>query len=173
MTMTDDAARIASDTYWSMRQSVLKIAQAHGAEVRGKPAFPGAHSAIRYAEPLAGIRAAVTVRDSAERVISDYVTRAREDGDGWLEIGQALGLEDGERQPYDVAVAAYEQAAGRDGFGAPLPYWFGCGTCGKHVTDHGPYTAHPLDCEEGHAENGTRRAEAVRAHRAQWGDDDE
>ena len=75
--------------------------------------WPGAFSTTRYAEPLAGIRAAQTVQRTAGRVADDYVRHAREEGIGWREIGEALGLaEDGKRTGYALAVAAYEQVTG-------------------------------------------------------------
>ena len=140
MTASDDAYRV-------IRQAVQKDAGAG---------------------PLHGIISAVVHRSACDRVIGDWITRAREDGCDWLQIGRALGMEDDGRQPYDVAAAAYERSCGTDGLGDPLPFWFPCGSCGRMVTDRGPYTANPLDCEEGHAEDCARMAEALRAYRAQW-----
>jgi len=162
------------DAYHAASQAALRIAQASGAEIRERPLWPGSYSTVRYAEPLAGIRAAVTARDAAARVVGDYVQRAREDGADWLDIGRALGLENEDREPYDVAVAAYERTAGEGSLSRGPAFGFTCGTCGQHVRDNGPYTASPLDCEEGHAGDCSRMAGAVRAYRAQWeGGDDE
>jgi hypothetical protein len=152
-----------------VRQTVIRLAAANGAEIREKPLWPGAHSVVRYAEPLAGIRAGVVVSNAASREVRDYITRAREDGAGWLEIGRAFGLE-----AEDIAVAAYERAAGEGSLGRPGAYGFTCGACEQAVRDDGPYAGHPLDCEEGHADDCARMTEAVRAwQRAQWGDGDE
>lgn len=163
----------ADDAYWTIRQAVLKNARDAGTEIREKPSPALSSMTVYYAEPLAGIRMARTYEHAAARLAADYVTCARADGASWLEIGRALGLAGD--SGYDVMTAAYEQSCGSDGLGAPLPYWFTCGSCGEHVTDRGPYVASPLDQEEGHAEGCARFAEAVRGYRAQWeedGDDD-
>ena len=154
-----------------VRQSVIRLAAANGAEIREKPLWPGAHSVVRYAEPLAGIRAGIVVSSAAQRAVRDYLARAREDGVPWLEIGRALGLETGVREPYDVAVAAFERAAGESIRGLRPSFGFTCGSCGQHISDLGPYEAAPDNTEEGHAEDCTQMAEAVRAYRAQWEDD--
>ncbi len=153
-----------------VRQTVLTLAAANGAEIRERPAWPGSLSVIRYAEPLAGIRAGIVVSNAALREIRDYLARAREDGISWLEIGRALDLETGVREPYDVAVAAYERAAGPGTRHQPATFRFTCGSCAQMVTDRGPYEGNPLNTEEGHAEDCTRMAAAVRAYRDQWED---
>lgn len=142
----------ADDAYRTIRQAVQKSAGDAG--------------------PLHGILLSVTYRAAADRVISDWIARARGDGADWLQIGRALGMEAPGAEPYEVAAAAYERSCGTDGLGSPLPYWFPCGSCSKQVTDRGPYVASPLDQEEGHADGCARFAGAVRAYRAQWGDDD-
>jgi hypothetical protein len=142
----------ADDAYRTIRQAVLKDAGAG---------------------PLHGILSAVTHRAAADRVTGDWITRAREDGNDWLQIGRALGMEGPGNPPYDVAAAAYERSCGTDGLGDPLPFWFPCGSCGRMVTDRGPYVASPLDCEEGHADGCARFSEAVRAYRAQWDEEDD
>lgn len=135
-------------------------------------AYRAIRQAVRKDAPAAldGIKAARTYEHAAARLAAEYVTRARTDGAGWLEIGQALGLdaEDGT----DIAVEAYGQACGTDTFGHRLPYWFPCGTCGGQVTDRGPFGGHPAEQEEGHADSCARFAEAVRAYRAQWDEGD-
>src|SRR5581483_2093179 len=137
----------ADDAYRTIRQAALKDA-------------PGALDAIRSARAY---------EHAAARLTREQVTRARSDGASWLDIGRALGL-DGDSD-YDVMVAAYDQSAGRDGIGTPRPFHFPCGTCGQRIRDNGPWSANPLDEEEGHADSCTRFAEAVRAYRAQWGDE--
>lgn len=160
----------ADDAYWTIRQRVLDAARKDGTEIREKPSPALSSMTVYYPEPLAGIRAARTYEHAAARLAAEYVTRARADGIGWLDIGHALGQDAPEGN--DVAVAAYERSAGRDGFGYPLPFWFTCGSCGRQVTDRGPYTGSPLDQEEGHADGCARFAEAVRAYRAQWENED-
>jgi hypothetical protein len=142
----------ADDAYRSTRAAVTRLA--------GSP------------DPLPGLRAAVLVRDCAERVITETITRARETGESWTEVGRALGLDDGEREPYDIMTAAYERGAGRSTPRWQATFSFTCGTCGQRVRDNGPYSASPLDCEEGHAEDCARFAEAVRAYRAEWDEEE-
>ena len=109
----DAVTSAASDAYWQAQASVLRIAKASGAEIRERPSWPGSVSTTRYAEPLAGLRAAQTVQHAAGRVADDYMKDARAEGIGWREIGEALGLaNDGERTGYDLAVAAYEHVTG-------------------------------------------------------------
>jgi hypothetical protein len=60
-----DAAGNAS---WRVRQAVIQIAEAAGAEVCEQPMFPGSISAERYAEPLAGIKAAEALADTAAHI---------------------------------------------------------------------------------------------------------
>ncbi len=175
MTASDDAAtRAAGDAYWSARASVLKIAQARGAEVRERKIWPDSDLTTRYAEPLAGIRAAVTARDAATRVVGDYIKHAREDGEPWLEIGKALGLEGaGDGGPYDLAVAAFDFAAGQPDLWHRSTFSWTCPACGKFIRDYGPGEANPEDNEEGHAEGCARMTEAIRAYRSQWDEEDD
>jgi hypothetical protein len=120
--MTDQTAettasarrQAASDAYMAARSAVLRLAEADGAEIRERPVWPGAASTMRYAEPLAGIRAAQTLKRTAVGTVRDYVRLARSDGIGWQKIGEALALaEDGGPSGYELAVAAYEYAAGK------------------------------------------------------------
>jgi hypothetical protein len=160
----------ADDAYWTIRQRVLDEARKSGTEIREKPSAALSSMTVYYPEPLAGIRAARTYEHAAARLAADYVSCARADGISWLEIGKASGLS-GESD-CDVMTAAYERAAGTSSLSWQATFTFTCGSCGKRVTDRGPYVASPLDQEEGHADSCTRLAEAVRAYRAQWGEDD-
>lgn len=175
--MTDDLGEFfrnpsasPPDAYGTVRAEVLKHARASGAQIRERPAWPGSSISIRYAEPLAGIGAAVAMQNAAVRVAADYVKHAREDGTGWLDIGKALGLDDGDRAPYEIAAAAFEWQAGDYDLRQPAVYWK-CRACGQGITDRGPYDANPADCEEGHAEGCTRLAAEVEAYDAQWKDE--
>ena len=126
----DAVTSAASDAYLAAQSSVLRLAQANGAETRERPVWPGAFSTTRYAEPLAGIRAAQTVQRTAERVADDYVRHARVEGIGWREIGEALGLaEDGERTGYALAVAAYEQVTGEPDVLRDPSFYYTCPAC--------------------------------------------
>jgi len=164
----DAITRAASDAYFAADSSVMRLAEAHGAEIRERPVWPGSFSKTRYAEPLAGIRAAQTVRRSADRVAGDYVRHARVEGIGWREIGGALGLaEDGQRTGYDLAVVAYEQVTGEPDVFREVSFHYSCPACGQGISDRGPYESHPEDNERGHAEDCTRLAADVAAWQAQ------
>jgi hypothetical protein len=158
----------ASDVYWQARASVLRLAEAEGAQIRERPVGPGSISTTRYAEPLAGLRATQTVQHAAGRVAGDYVKHARVEGIGWREIGEALGLAgDGERTAYDLAVAAYEHMTGEPDLFRERSFHYTCLACEQGISDRGPYESHPEDNERGHGEGCTRLAAAVAAWQAQ------
>jgi len=164
----DAVTAAASDAYFAAQSSVRRLAEAEGAEIRERPVWPGAFSTTRYAEPLAGIRAAQTVQRTAERVADDYVRHARVEGIGWREIGEALGLgEDGQRTGYDLAVAAYEHVVGEPDLLRDPSFYYTCPACEQGISDRGPYESHPEDNERGHAEGCTRLAADVAAWQAQ------
>jgi hypothetical protein len=54
----DTVTDAAGNACWRMRQAVIQIAEAAGAELREQPMVPGSIWAERYAVPLAGIQAA-------------------------------------------------------------------------------------------------------------------
>src|SRR6266704_3236267 len=166
----DAAASAAGDAYFTAQSSVLRLAEAEGAQIRERPAWPGASNTTRRAEPLAGIRAARILARAAERVAGDYVTHARAGGISWQEIGEALGLaENGQRTGYDLAVRAFEyitDAGHRDRFGTLSFYWT-CPACEQGIGDRGPYESHPEDNEHGHAEGCTRLASDIAAWQAE------
>ena len=164
----DAVTSAASDAYFSARATVLRLAEAEGAQIRERPIWPGAVSTTRYAEPLAGIRAAQILQQTARRVINDYVRLARQEGTGWREIGQALDLaEDGQRTGYDLAVAAYEHVAGEPDVWRQASYTWSCPACGQAICDRGPYESHPEDNEHGHARDCARLAGEAAAWQAE------
>jgi len=164
----DAATSAASDAYWQAQASVLQLAKAGGAEMRERPSWPGSISTTRYAEPLAGIRAAQTVQHAAGRVVGDYVTYARGEGIGWREIGEALGLAgDGERSGYDLAVAGYEHVTAEPDRSWERSFYYTCPACEQGISDLGPYESHPEDNERGHGEGCTRLAAAIAGWQAQ------
>ncbi len=145
-----------------------RAAQTGGAEVRERPIWPGSASTTRYAEPLAAIRAARVLEDAARRVARDNVRYARQDGATWQQVGEALGLAaDGEQDGYDLAVAAYEHAAGPSDAWHQSSFSWGCTACGSAIADRGPYESHPDDNERGHADTCRRHAAAVAAWQAE------
>ncbi len=144
----------SNDAYYDARSAVLRAAQAAGAPIRERPIWPGAASTMQYAEPLAGLRAARALEDTARRVTGDYIRYARQDGATWTQVGEALGLDaDGERSGYDLAVAAYEHALGEPEPFSNATFGWTCQDCGQGISDHGPYESHPADREHGHADS--------------------
>jgi hypothetical protein len=165
----DAIVHAASEAYFAASSSVLYLAQLGGADIRERPVWPGAISTMRYAEPLAGIRAAQTVRSAADRVTDDYVRHARAEGTAWCHIGEALELaENSQLTSHDLAIAAYEQLTGaRDlpAFQTPV-FHYTCQACQQPISDRGPYESHPLDNEHGHTEDCPRPTEQVAAWQA-------
>lgn len=160
----------ADDAYRTIRQRVRDDARKAGVEIREKPSAGLSSMTVFYAEPLAGIRMARTYEHAAARLAAEYVTLARGDGIGWLDIGRALGLEgDGDD---DIMTAVYERAVGPYSGMSPAYVYFTCSACGQRITDRGPYTASPFEQEAGHADGCARFTEAVRAYRAQWDEGD-
>jgi hypothetical protein len=167
-TRQDAVTSAASDAYFAAQSSVRRLAEAEGAEIRERPVWPGAFSTTRYAEPLAGIRAAQILTRTADRVAGEYVKHARVEGIGWREIGEAVGLaEDGQRIGYDLAVAAYEHVVGEPDLLRDPSFYYTCPACEQGISDRGPYESHPEDNERGHAEGCTRLAADVAAWQAQ------
>jgi aryl-alcohol dehydrogenase-like predicted oxidoreductase len=104
----------ALDEHYEASQAIVNDACRQGTPTRTRKIFPGAFSDITYAEPLAGIKLAQARRSAANRVVSDYIKYAREDGAGWREIGNAMGLERAaEETGYDLAELAFQQATGQ------------------------------------------------------------
>jgi hypothetical protein len=169
------ATEAASHAYYALENALVKLAIAGGAGIREREAFPGSIATIRYAEPLAGIRAAVTLVNTASRLRREYIAAARQEGSDWAAIGDALGLHgtaDGERRTgYDLAVAAYEFAAGQPDLWRQPAFSYRCGTCGEFITDRGPYESYPDDNESGHAADCSRHAAAIAAWQAGRDDD--
>jgi hypothetical protein len=150
----------------TLESAVRAYAEATGAEIRERDAWPGSLIRIRYAEPAAGIRAALIARDTASRVIRDYGRRAREDGLSWEDIGQALALDQSEYVPdgYELDIAAYTAMDGAgDSWDEPYFTWT-CPSCATVISDRGPYDPHPANREQGHAEGCQRLAADIAAH---------
>jgi hypothetical protein len=151
----------------TLENAVRTYAEATGAEIREREAWPGSLIKVRYAEPAAGMRAALIARDTASRVIRDYGRRAREDGLSWEAIGQALALDQGQDAPdgYELGAAAYEAMAGAgDPWYEPSFAWT-CSSCTSTISDRGPYDSHPADREQGHAGGCQRLAADMTVHR--------
>lgn len=87
----------------------------------------------RYAEPLAGIRAAQVLADNAARIRREYTQRARAESIGWLQIGRALGLDQGAdgKAGYDLAVAAFEHFEGEPDLWHQSNFHYHCASRGE------------------------------------------
>ncbi|MCI2424046.1 hypothetical protein MOQ72_42280 [Saccharopolyspora sp. K220] len=111
-----------------------------------------------------GIAAARRVAAEAHRLLNEYARKARGQGHSWRELAAALDVS-GE---YDPAAAAFELIAGEPlrTFDEQTTSWR-CDSCGQYVTDRGPYTGHPVDCERGHAEDCARHQREITAYEAQ------
>jgi hypothetical protein len=155
-----------------IRGAVFTLVRESGGQIAQRPVITGEPGwTANEAEPLAGITAAKHLEWAAAKAVRDHARRAREDGLTWGRIAGALGCKGDPGYGVSPAEEAFRQLASDLGSGPS--FGFTCGTCLKTVIDHGPECGHPEDCERGHAEGCTRLAEAVRAYRAQWDDDEE
>lgn len=151
--------------------AILRMARAAGTEIQERPAWPGAASTIRYADPAAGIRFARILGDAARHCEHGYVQYARETGLTWEQVGAALSLEaDHGRSPGEAAFEHVTDAEHARPF-ADLAFHWTCPACSQGVSDRGPYNGHPADCERGHADGCSRLAAAIAEYKAQWGDE--
>jgi len=173
MTTTDDQMaerrrELSNDLYFYLRRHVQSMATAAGAATIERPVWPGSPSTTTYAEPLAGLREAVTLQGSAGRVIEDYARYARTEGASWQEIGEALGLgEEAKERQRSAAELAYEQIVGIPDLWSQANMYWPCPACGQTVTDRGPYESHPVDNEHGHTDDCTRMAGEVAGWQAE------
>lgn len=120
-------------------------------------------------DPTAGLRAAVLTRNVAVAAIHDGAVDARAACRTWDEVADAIGIEDDDRFA-PRGERAFEEIVGRPDLFAPASLRWTCTTCGRPVSDSGPYESHPDDNEHGHAETCDRRARAVAAWRIRTGE---
>jgi hypothetical protein len=119
--------------------------------------------------PLAGLQAALTVMRLAQDQAYTFAKALRGEGSSWLEIADLLEVPWSDE--YARTERAYELVAGpadhqRAVFADLRVYWT-CGGpngCGKYITDRGPYNGHPVDNEDGHAEECRRLAAEMAAY---------
>lgn len=159
----------ARDAYLTARTSVVRMVEAAGGEVRERPIWRGANSTTHYAEPGAGIKAALLLQRAANSAVHDYIRYARQDGLTWQEIGAALDLEtDAAERSIPVREAAFDYAApSGESPWQTTTFRFECGSCDETIRDTGPYEAHPEDNEAGHAAGCERFAAQLAAYQAQ------
>lgn len=167
----DQAARDEANS--AVRGALHRMGRAAGATFTEQPIFEGARTTEQVMDPVAAIAMGVMLRSAVEFQLSLSVRRARSAGAGWSQIGEALGPQADRDRGISLAEAAYEQVtdAERARPFDRLSFYFTCSACGQHVTDRGPYNAHPLDNEEGHAESCPRLLAAIAEHDAQWAED--
>jgi hypothetical protein len=157
----------------AVRGALARMGRAAGVTFTDQPIFEGAGTTEQVMDPAAAIRMCLILRSTADFQLRESVRRARGEGLGWAQIGEALNLQADESRGIPLAEVAYEYAAaGHIRTSGRLSFYWTCTTCGQHVTDRGPYEAHPLDNEDGHAGSCARMAAAVAEHAARWGDED-
>lgn len=149
-----------------VRSTVVAMLRAeHGPEaVTRRPIAAGWSTQIEApADWAQGLDAVQLLRQHADRLAHEWVRAARGDGLPWADLAAPLRLRVEEGQ--SPAEAAFEAVAP-----APLmPFdsrtmaWR-CGSCGKTITDYGPYEGHPVDCERGHADGCVRHRRDIDAY---------
>jgi hypothetical protein len=155
-----------------LKTAIERVARdVHGAQIVPVP-IEGFERATRRTldDPLAGVRAALLARDVAVAEMRAYAELARGAGWSWDDVAEALGIEateDGEPRDEQAYLLLIE--------GRPSPWiqpsWrhrptarWTCTSCGRRITDHGPFERHPDDVERGHVESCARRAAALAAY---------
>jgi hypothetical protein len=173
-TYTQNADQRRAVARHTAHREAVRLARDSGASIVARPVFssdPG-HT-VSDVEPLAGARAARDLELGARRAAHDYIRAAREAGQGWDQIGQALGLVpcgDADQAGLTVAEAAYTYAAGRPETEAPWrprSFLWICRSCDQAISDRG-LIAGPADDEPGHAQDCPRLAAAVAEWNAGW-----
>src|SRR5262249_44399638 len=139
---------------------VLRMARAAQAGIHQRRPFgPDSALTVEYAEPFAGIRYALMLRDAAKQKIREYIKYARQEGLTWAQIGEALNLRPvAEESGAWIADLAFDHAAGAE-HARPfetLTFAWRCPACDGLVMDRGPSGGHPEDDEPGHKEGCSR-----------------
>lgn len=145
-------------------RTVSMLAQAAAKET-GQQAFtPDSDGRLH---PIAGWWASNLAAGTAAVKAREYLALARGQGMSWQAIGEAM-LHDGAKVP--AAETAFHRALGNSV--SEYVYWRcgGDGGCGERITDLGPVSARPDDCESGHTEGCGRHAGEIAAYRKQLED---
>ena len=156
------------------RRAVAGLARDCGAESTTREASRGSGRTVRDLEPLDGARAARDIELAAKGTARDYIRQAREAGQTWDQIGQALGLAPGAdagQAGLTVAEAAYSYAAGSPHTDTAIRYGrsflWRCRSCDQPIFDRG-LIAGPADTEPGHTRTCPRQAAALADWDAGW-----
>jgi len=163
------ATASVSDAYFAAQYAVIRLTEAEGAQIWERSVWLSTSITRRYAKPLADVRATQVRPETTARVNREHAERARGDGITWEQIGEALGLDQGQggMSGYDLGVAAFERFTAGADLRYPVSFQFGCASCGEYITDRGPFESHPVDNEQGHAEGCVRMAADIIAWQAQ------
>jgi hypothetical protein len=156
------------------RRAVIAMAETCGGKTVTRPMFrgrPDLDSTVTDVEPLAGLRAATSLKHAARRLAIEYVRQAREADDSWHDIGVALGFGRLAESDMSVAGAAYDYAAGGPETWSRSFLWV-CPECQATVIDFGPEAGNPEDQEQGHAADCPRLVAAVTTWNASWDTED-
>jgi hypothetical protein len=156
------------------RRALIDLARERGTEFITREAYRGSDMTVRDLEPLDGARAARDIELSARHAARDYIRQAREAGNGWNQIGYALGVTphaDADQAGLSVAEAAYTYAAGSPYTDTAVQYGrsftWRCQSCDQAISDRG-LIAGPADDELGHTSDCPRLAAAVTEWDAGW-----
>lgn len=133
-----------------------------GGEEIERAAYPGATFTVRALEDgLSGLRAAAIGQSVARSQLYEYAAQARGAGRTWRDIAEALGIKNDHGVPAELAyeLIVEGQAVPRTrGLWRPAARWT-CGSCGRSVSDSGPYNGSPANDESGHSDTCPRIAE--------------
>lgn len=132
-----------------------------------EPMWQGSPLTRQVPPPAHALRVALLVQGVGAHLVSEYAAMMRGDGGSWDSVFAVLGLETQEwKSPAELA---YEHVLGPPS--ADYPHdrryvrWT-CRSCGKRVSDSGPYNGHPADNETGHGPGCERHQAEIAAYRA-------
>lgn len=167
MTGVEDARTAA--TLWATRAVREVVTAQYGPDAMTERPIGYGYSS-RLPEPAdyaQGIDAARLVAGRVAGLIHTYTTKARGQGTSWADLAPRLGVD----PDADQAVVAFEQTAGRPRQFGELTVSWQCASCGRAITDRGPYTTNPDDNETGHADDCARHQDEVQQYQERMDDD--
>jgi hypothetical protein len=162
----EDRPTLGEEAGTAISGAVLRLAYMTGAQLVHAPPWPGASFTEEQPEPGAGIRIALALERAARAGVRVYISRAREAGMTWAQVGEALGVAElAQQRGSTLAETAWEYAAGRSAHltGQLGVFGWTCPECGEAVQDRGPSGRNPAEDETGHAGGCQRLAADVAA----------